>query len=178
MLFFGFLVVGQDVVVANMNNISEFVREHRFIAMLILFIWSSILFLTLAPLGSFTILIAGFLLGSGAGWTQFLSIIVSTIILIIVFERKPTKPFNLFDLPEFAHKLLSLVTGRPFLTSSALRLIPVVPSCACVLICLELNISKANICAGTVVFGWLRPVLLATIGSHIPTIADLLLKVT
>ena len=104
--------------------------------------------------------------------------VVSTIILILVFDQKPTKPYCTSDLPEFAHKTLSLVTGRPFLTSSALRLIPVVPSCACVLICLELNISKANICAGTIAFGWLRPVLLAIIGSHIPTIADLLLKVT
>ena len=178
MLFFGFLLVGQDVIITNIHSISEFVREHRNIAILILFIWSSILFLTLAPLGSFTILIAGFLLGSGAGWIQFLSIIFSTIILILVFDQKPTKPYCTSDLPEFAHKTLSLVTGRPFLTSSALRLIPVVPSCACVLICLELNISKANICAGTIAFGWLRPVLLAIIGSHIPTIADLLLKVT
>lgn len=103
---------------------------------------------------------------------------MSSLTLVLVFDNKDVKSDRIADLPKVIQDLLFRIQKTPILTSSVLRLIPIIPSCACVLMCLELNMSRKDIIGGTLVAGWVRPVILGIAGSHIATLADLWIRLT
>lgn len=140
----------------------------------LLFIGCFFLFLTIAPLGSFTILAAGFLLGPIAGVVQFLALCLSSYVLHIwTAPRGSTYAYQRLLKNKKALNLAEKFRGHPLKTVCVLRLVPVIPSCVCVLTCSAFAIPGRALFIGTLLTGWIRPIILAFIGSQALNILDL-----
>lgn len=140
----------------------------------LLFLWCFLLFLTVAPLGSFTILAAGFFLGPIAGPVQFLALCLSSYVLHIWTKPRKAQPaYAQIIENKSALKVIEKFRGYPVTTVSVLRLVPVIPSCVCVLTCSAFAIPGRALLKGTLLTGWVRPILLAYIGSQALNIIDL-----
>ena len=141
----------------------------------LLFIWCFLLFLTVVPLGSFTILAAGFFLGPVAGIVQFLALCVSSYILHIwTAPRNRQAVYERVIKNKSALTIVEKLRGRPVTTVCALRIVPVIPSCLCVLTCSAFAVPGRALLIGTILTGWIRPIVLAYIGSEAVNIIDLI----
>ena len=145
------------------------------LAYALLFIWCFLLFLTVAPLGSFTILAAGFFLGPVAGIVQFLALCASSFILHIwTAPRSKRAVYERVIKNKSVLKIVEKFRGRPVTTVCALRIVPIIPSCLCVLTCSAFAIPGRALLIGTILTGWIRPIALAYIGSEAVTILELI----
>lgn len=133
-----------------------------------LFVWSCVLFTTFMPLGTATVLLAGYVLGPAAGLIQFGSMLISTVFLYRVFEQ-PDKSYRIENYTQNSTllKLFDLVSDHSIWTVSLLRIIPVIPSAACVFISRILCIRLKDMIIGTLFVGWIRPVFFAFLGSQV-----------
>lgn len=161
---------------ANIFELETIARQHlamqsltvdtKIIIGLVLFIWSCVLFTTFVPLGTVTVLIGGYLLGVTAGFIQFGSLCVSSMFLYSIFDRtKHTHMIEDYTQNQRVLRLFSAVDGHPVVTVSLLRVIPVIPSAACVFISQIMRISFRDMMTATLVSGWIRPVFFAYVGS-------------
>jgi len=141
----------------------------------LLFLWCFLLFLTVAPLGSFTILAAGYLLGPNAGFVQFSALCLSSYVLHIWTHPKQGRATyqRVIENPS-ALKVIEIFRGYPISTVCALRIIPVIPSCVCVLTCSAFAIPGRALFTGTLLTGWIRPIALAYLGSQAVTLLELI----
>lgn len=172
-LAFEYFDVSGDLL-EHIEKVIAFIQENRRLSFLILFVWSFILFLTIAPLGSFTVLAAGFLLGPFAGAVQFLALCLSSWVVHLWTHpgRQQAAYEQLIQRPE-ALRLVERFKSAPLLLVSVLRLIPVVPSCVCVLACSALGVAGKYLLQGTLLTGWVRPVFFAFMGSQASSLIEL-----
>ena len=160
------LIIGPENAVDQLVAMQTTIRAHQVESAVVLFIWSTILFLTVLPLGTATILIAGALLGTWAGWVQFVAQLVASL---IIYEAAP--PSREQDAIQYLDARPRLKTAilrlqhHGIVATSFLRILPVVPSALCSILCKALDIHRSKFIAGTVAVGWIRPVLFASIGS-------------
>jgi len=137
-----------------------------------LFLWSCVLFTTFVPLGTVTVLIAGYLLGIAAGFIQFGALCVSSLFLYSIFDRrKHTQSIKDYTQNSVILGGFKAVEGHPILTVCLLRIIPVIPSAACVFISQIMNVSFRNMMTATLYSGWIRPVAFAYLGSKAASLA-------
>ncbi|WP_026942508.1 VTT domain-containing protein [Hellea balneolensis] len=140
----------------------------------LLFLGCFFLFLTVAPLGSFTILVAGFLWGPIAGVVQFSALCLSSYALYIWTAPKGQNyAYQRIIKNGKALELAERFQLHPLKSVCVLRLVPVIPSCVCVLTCSAFSIPGRALFTGTLLSGWVRPVLLAYVGSQTLTILEL-----
>ena len=142
------------------------VRARPLISAAALFAWSFILFMTVLPLGTVTIITAGALLGPWVGWVQFLSLALSSQ---IIFETGD-QGARLRSLKQVQKRrrlwaFVQTLRERGFAVTSVLRLAPVVPSAVCALACAGLGVTREKFIAGTLLAGWVRPVIFGLIGA-------------
>lgn len=153
---------------AELQNLSS---TEKSIIGFILFMWSCILFMTFVPLGTVTILIAGYVLGVGAGFIQFGSACFASALLYRVFDyRAHQYAIEDFTDNRWVLSLFALVQNRPVATGCLLRIIPVIPSAACVFISKIMAISFRDMMKATFAVGWIRPVFFAYIGSTVASL--------
>ncbi|MGJ8560377.1 MAG: hypothetical protein ACSHX3_09095 [Litorimonas sp.] len=153
---------------AELQNLSF--TEKTFIGA-ILFVWSCILLMTFVPLGTVTILIGGYLLGVGAGFIQFGSTFVASAVLYRAFDYRARR-YSIEDFTDnrWILSLFALVQNKPVVTGCLLRIIPVIPSAACVFISKIMDISFRDMMKSTAAAGWIRPVFFAYVGSTAATL--------
>jgi len=159
-------ITGPENIVDRLTAMQASIRAHPFESALILFVWCTVLFLTVLPLGSATILIAGALLGTWAGWVQFVAQLVAS--LIIYEAATPSREQDAIQYLDARPRLKTAILRlqhHGIVATSFLRILPVVPSALCSILCKALDIHRSKFIAGTVAVGWIRPVLFASIGS-------------
>ncbi len=160
--FFGLEAIARQHL--NLQNLS---LTQTLLIGFIVFLWSCVLFTTFVPLGTVTVFIAGYLLGISAGFIQFGSLCLSSIFLYAVFEpEKHTHEIGHYTRNPWILKLFKTVEHNGVATVCLLRLIPVIPSAACVFISQIMSLSFRDMMKGTLLCGWARPVFFAFIGSQ------------
>ena len=138
-------------------------RSHPLRSCALLFFGWTCLFLTVAPLGSVTVMVAGFVFGPLIGSLQALAQLAASA-LLYAFLPRPTHA-----APE-GSDASRVLRERPVLFVSLLRLVPVLPSAVSVIAYRELGISFRHMVVGTALAGWVRPVGLAYVASRLPDI--------
>lgn len=141
--------------------------NHNFIVLsIVLLLWSFFLFLTVLPLGTVTVVTAGYVLGPIAGAIQFVSLVAASIIL---YELAKDKDNRLFDdrLGEYP-RLMNLINtmrhrGIVFVVLS--RLLPMIPSAIASLSASYVGISRRDYMVGLFLAGWVRPILFGMLGA-------------
>jgi len=166
------LLIGQPDLCAGVTELILVSERHSLALYGLLIVWSFCLFLTVLPLGTLTILLAGLLLGPMAGLAQFLALLLaSAVVYEIGRERDPERLGR-----ELAHyprllALAGLARRRGFYFISLMRIAPVVPSAVCCLGASLFGVSRTQFYGGTLATGWIRPVafaLLASAGRLLP----------
>lgn len=134
--------------------------------LLILFLWSLILFCTVLPLGTLTVLIGGYLLGPVAGIAQFGAVLVSSLILFeIGRETQSDRLARRLESYPALTRWVAAAEASGLWISIVLRLAPVVPSATAALAASFLQISRREFMLATLLAGWVRPVGFAVLGS-------------
>ncbi|MEL6568907.1 MAG: VTT domain-containing protein [Pseudomonadota bacterium] len=143
-----------------------FARDHAGLAFLALFIWSACVFLTLAPLGTSTLLIASYLLGPMAGVVQFGALVMSSAILFEVSRERSDRALEarLEPFPRL-NQLAGLARRNGLKFAIVTRVMPVIPSAGACLGAAYFNISRRDFYLGTLVSGWVRPAIFAVMGA-------------
>lgn len=140
--------------------------EHIWLGYAILFCVSLGIFLTLMPLGSATVMTAGFLLGPMAGLVQFAALMLASTILYEIAREQDHEALahRLKDFPRL-HRIGRFAQTRGMAFAIISRLLPVVPSAAASLAGAYFCISRRDYYLGTLISGWVRPVALGMIGA-------------
>jgi uncharacterized membrane protein YdjX (TVP38/TMEM64 family) len=140
--------------------------DHLLVGLLLVFVCSSLLFLTVLPLGTATILIAGYLLGPVAGLAQYFAVILTSVILFEVGrERDPEEIKRQLAAYPALSRLFETVGSRGLWVSCLLRLVPVVPSAVASLCASFIGLRRRDFILGTVLAGWVRPIGFACVGA-------------
>ena len=164
-------VFGIETLLRHHAEIQNLSASEKTVIGVIVFAWSCILFMTFVPLGTVTILIAGYVLGVGAGFIQFGSACLASALLYRVFDyRAHQYAIEDFTDSRWILSLFDLVQNRPVVTGCLLRIIPVIPSAACVFISKIMSISFRDMMTATFAVGWIRPVFFAYLGSTAATL--------
>lgn len=147
-------------------GILTYAEQHSLVAFAVLVMWSFLLFHTVLPLGTITILLAGYMLGPAAGLAQFVSLTASSIIL---FElgREADRHYVERQLAAFPNisRLVASARHRGVFFTVIMRLAPVVPTAVTSLSASYLGLSRRDFLSGTLLAGWVRPVVFAALGS-------------
>lgn len=149
-----------------LSHVNTIANTHHVIAYAILTTWSFCLFLTILPLGTTTIFIAGFFLGPLAGIAQYCALLASSMLLFHI--SKDTSDLQLktrLSAWPALTKWSNLARKHGFVFSAILRIVPVVPSAAASLAAAYFHISRRDFYTGTIITGWIRPVAFATLGA-------------
>jgi uncharacterized membrane protein YdjX (TVP38/TMEM64 family) len=163
--------IGPTEVAQLLLSFVDMARARPFIFGSALFLVWTALFLTAAPLGSVTVMTAGFVFGPSFGFLQAASQLASSVLL---YRLLPEPKDDIFA----ASRTLRLVRDQPVLFVGAVRLVPVLPSAISVIAYRELGITMRHMIVGTLLVGWMRPVSLAWVGSRIPDIQALIERLT
>lgn len=141
-------------------------NERQVLVFAALIAWSFLLFLTVMPLGTATVVLAGFFLGPMAGVAQFASLVAASAVLYeLGRDRDPERlSRELAEWPQVA-KLAALPRRNGFIFSALLRLVPVVPTAVASLSASYFAISRKDFMLATLAVGWVRPVGFAILGS-------------
>lgn len=144
----------------------RFVDERYLLFIGLLMIWSFLLFLTVVPLGTATIMLAGYFLGPIAGAAQFISLVLASLVLFETGrERDPARLENeLAVYPKLA-RYAGVARRQGFWFSVLMRLAPVMPSAAASLAAAFFSVSRRDFLLATLIAGWVRPVGFAFLGS-------------
>lgn len=145
---------------------SSYVADRYILFIAVLMIWSFFVFLTVMPLGTATILLAGYFLGPVAGAAQFASLVLASLILYETGrERDPVRlERDLSAYPKLA-RYAGFARRQGFWFSVLMRLVPVVPSAAASLAAAFFSVSRRDFILATLLAGWVRPVGFAVLGS-------------
>lgn len=146
--------------------------EHLFGALLVLFCICFVLFLTVMPLGTVTIIIAGYFLGPLAGVAQYVALVAASMVLYELGRDSDPERLGrrLADFPAIT-RVAGLARRRGILFTVSMRLVPVVPSAVASLGASYFSVSRRDFLTGTLLAGWCRPVgfaLLGTLGRFAP----------
>ncbi|MEO0466510.1 MAG: VTT domain-containing protein [Pseudomonadota bacterium] len=153
-------------VCAWLGQAEAFAADHSGFAFLVLFVWSALVFLTLAPLGTSTLLVASYILGPLAGLVQFGSLVVSSIILFELSRERSDHALEarLVPFPRL-HRLAGLARRNGLKFAIITRVAPVIPSAAACLGAAYFNVSRRDFYLGTLLSGWIRPAIFAALGA-------------
>jgi len=132
----------------------------------LLMICSFVVFLTVIPLGTAMVVLAGYLLGPVAGFAQFGSLLLASFILYqLGREADPAKlEHELASYPKLA-RFAAFARRQGFWFSVIIRITPVVPSAAASLAAAFFSVSRRDFMLATLLAGWVRPVGFAVLGS-------------
>lgn len=155
-LYFG---IGAAQLAENFEAFVSLMRGNPVTTLALLFVGWSLLFLTVAPLGSFTVMIAGFVFGPLVGIVQAGSQLFSSL-LLYKFLPPPERAL-LGDV-----KSGEVIQRFPVAFVALVRLVPILPSAVSVIAYREFAISLRHMVMGTLLAGWVRPLSLAWIGSQ------------
>lgn len=145
---------------------SHYVADRYMLIITLLMIWSFFLFLTVMPLGTATILLAGYFLGPIAGLAQFASLALASFILYENGrERDPARLERDLSLYPKLAGYAGLARRHGFWFSVLMRLVPVVPSAVASLAAAFFSVSRREFLLATLLAGWVRPVGFAVLGS-------------
>ena len=149
-----------------LNDAQHIAAAHKLIGLSIVFIWSLGLFLTVLPLGTSTVFIAGFFLGPIAGVVQFASLVLSSAILFEFSKDKDDAQLKerLSAWPKLA-RWAELAQKHGLIYSVAIRIAPIVPSAGAALSSAYFHLIRRDFLLGTLLAGWIRPVGFAYLGS-------------
>jgi len=171
-LYFAIKVLGAENELRQFLDMSSLSTQDKAIIGMGLFIWSCILFTTFIPLGTVTVLLAGYVLGISAGFIQFASMLFSSVFLYLVFKHPdPIYRIEKYTQNAFVLRVFKIVSNKGIWTVGLLRLVPVIPSAACVFISRILLINLTDMIKGTLIVGWVRPVFFAFLGSQLTRLA-------
>ena len=161
-------VFGTENELRSLLNVSNLSKIEKGLIGLALFFWSCLLFTTFMPLGTVTVIIAGYVLGVGAGFIQFGSMLASSFFLYAIFDR-PVQSDRIenYTQNQMLLKMFAAVSGYGICSVGLMRLIPIIPSAACLFISRTLVISFRHMMIGTLLVGWVRPVFFAYLGSQL-----------
>lgn len=150
----------------TITDASRYVADRYILFIAVLMIWSFFVFLTVMPLGTATILLAGYFLGPVAGAAQFASLVLASLILYETGrERDPVRlERDLSAYPKLA-RYAGFARRQGFWFSVLMRLVPVVPSAAASLAAAFFSVSRRDFILATLLAGWVRPVGFAVLGS-------------
>lgn len=162
-LFGAYVWTGPAESVEWLVSTITYARSHPLRFCALLFLGWTCLFLTMAPLGSVTVMVAGFVFGPLIGGLQALAQLAASALLYAFLPRPTHAALEGSD----ASKMLR---ERPVLFVGLLRLVPVLPSAVSVIAYRELGISSRHMVLGTALVGWVRPVGLAYVASRLPDI--------
>ena len=124
------------------------------------------LFLTFLPLGTSSVMAFGYLLGPQVGIVQFAALVAASAVLFEV--SRDSDQDALAARLQAQPALLGLaqrVRRRGLWFSSLLRLVPVAPSAAASLAGSYFHLSRRDFYGGTLLAGWVRPVVFAWLGA-------------
>lgn len=157
--------LGTNSILASVENLQRVIQSSPIVSSIVLFFWSMVLFLTVLPLGTATILLAGALLGGWVGWVQFGSLVLASMVIYQTgFVSEATrKQGNLSHRP-WVSRTVKRAEERGILVASVLRIVPIIPSAVCSLICVSTGVSLRKFLIATLAFGWVRPVFFAHVG--------------
>lgn len=166
------LVFGRPDFCDAVTDFGAFVAAHRLQAFALLMIWSFLLFLTVMPLGTTTILLAGYFLGPMAGVAQFAAMVLASAVIYEVGREQDPDILarRVKDYPVLL-KVANIAQDRGLVFSSLSRLVPVIPSAVASLAASFFCLSRRSFYGGTLLVGWVRPVgfaALAAAGHMIP----------
>ncbi len=158
------LSLAQPDFCSRLTGAQNWVNDYRLIAYLIVLVWSFFLFLTIMPLGTTTILIAGFFLGPSVGAVQFVSLVAASAVLYEIGREKDEAALAK-RVAQYPALLKIAETGRKrgLIFSILLRLAPVVPSAVASLTASFFGLGRPAFYGGTLLAGWVRPVGFATL---------------
>ena len=156
------------------DSIRRAALDSRTAGALFLFGWSFAIFLTVLPLGTATILIAGAALGAWAGSVQFAALVVASAVLFEVSgEQRQEDAVRFVKGRPRVFRIIEAFRTRGILATAVLRLAPVVPSAVCSLAAAGLGIGRWKFYIGTLMVGWVRPVIFAYMGATAAKLAPI-----
>lgn len=145
------------------------------IGLLLCFVLIQILLL---PSGTAILLITGALLGPVSGGLYFAAMLMATPGLYWLAKSHPDHAQSTLrpwvDSPSLGPLLergFSGIQSKPILATGMFRLLPVMPSAPAVLIAAALGLTLRGVLLGTLLFGGIRPMVIAIIGYSIGQMA-------
>lgn len=111
-------------------------------------------------------MLAGLILGPLAGFVQFISLILASIVLFEIAREVDGRKLEdrLADYPNLS-KLAGLASRRGLTFSIVSRLLPIVPSAVASLGAAYFSVKRRDFIVGTLLSGWVRPVCFGILGS-------------
>lgn len=176
-----FAAGGRAALVAWLSSLVAGATAHPGLLMLGYVVLSAISQILILPSGSLLLLAGGAVLGAPAALAGYFLMQVAMAPLLLEWSRAA------LDGADSAHRG-SLVerhvprTWRPVvenlrdegvLTTLTLRLMPVIPNAVACMIAAALGISTARFMAGTLIGGWIRPLVFASAGAALPMLTSL-----
>ncbi|MEL7040615.1 MAG: VTT domain-containing protein [Pseudomonadota bacterium] len=141
--------------------------NHNFIVVgIVVLLWSFFLFLTVLPLGTVTVVAAGYILGPIAGAIQFVSLVAASILLYELAKEKDNRVLDdrLVEYPRLL-KLINTMRHRGIVFVVLSRLLPMIPSAIASLSASYVGISRQDYLLGLFLAGWVRPILFGMLGA-------------
>lgn len=149
--------------IAGIQNLSG---DSKTAGLLVVFVWSALVFCTVLPLGTVTVLIAGYIFGPVAGLVQFCALFVASLVLYEVGrDRDQSLLAQQIEASPALSRLVASAGASGLWISIGLRLLPVVPSAGAALTASFLQLTRTDFLLGTVLAGWVRPLGFAYLGS-------------
>lgn len=160
------LQLSPHAVLATLERASELVREHYVLSCIVFALWSFLSLLLVVPTGTLSVIAGGWLLGGIPAAAIYVAMVFpATIVLMRVaagMRRGWLANAVAARLPKRLALLPSAVETEGVATVAAMRLNPVVPNAVLCVMAPALGISLRQVLIGTVLTGWVRPVLFAT----------------
>lgn len=146
--------------------------EHILIAFVSFFAFSFFLFLTVIPLGTVSVVTAGFILGPAAGAVQYIALACASILLYEIGRDEDERSLvRLIDRFPRLRYLINLFQSNGIAFCVASRILPIVPSAIASLAASYIGINRRDYVIGTISAGWVRPVgfgLVGALGQQLP----------
>ncbi|MXO87425.1 VTT domain-containing protein [Alteraurantiacibacter aestuarii] len=132
-----------------------------------LFVFCSLLFLTVIPLGTTVVLLAGYFFGVEAGLVQFAGLVLASIILFEASHGSDPAQLEQALAPwRRLSRFARLARQYGLVFCIVMRVAPVIPSAVASLGASYFGIGRRQFYAGIVLAGWVRPLFFAWAGSQ------------
>lgn len=165
------LMAGGPAVQAGVAAITELAAANRALGLAVFAAWSIVVLALVIPTGSVTMIAAGFLFGALEAAAVFFAMMLPVSAALYVMARDDRGPRLAAligrHLPQALAGLPDAVRAEGTATVAALRLNPLVPSAVLCLAAPSLGIGLGQLMAGTLLAGWVRPVLFASAGEAV-----------
>lgn len=150
----------------EVERTQDWLSRNALKAHLIFFIWCFLLSLTVIPLGSTSVIIAGALLGPTAGLDLYFGSMLSSFILFELGRDKDASALAArFEAFPRLIRLANFCRNRGLLFVILARILPILTSAMGALAACYFHISRWDFYVGTVLGAWVRPMLFATMAA-------------